>query len=246
MLNSLTDLPIRIYRRVMGKDVDYRACLFGEVVDALGGRRVARILEVGPRDGVDSRRLLTLQPDELILVDLPSQEARVRAWLKEIDSNRTKLIIGNLMYSDEVAALEPFDLIWCTGVLYHNPEQLRMLRHLYDLVRPGGLLVLESATVRRRGLRNENCVEIWHDVDKLKHVRHHLSVNVTHVPSRRAIASWLEMVGFDVVLVSRCHRQVGRALAEVRAAFIARRSHEGEGDSYYTHTQGNYPIGRSR
>jgi SAM-dependent methyltransferase len=246
MLNFLMDIPPRVYRRVRGNSVDYRACLFSEVVDMLGDRKVARILEVGPRDGADTRRLLTLEPDALVLVDLPSKEARVRAWLAEMGSDRVEFIVGNLMYSDEIAALEPFDLVWCAGVLYHNPEQLRMLRHLYDLVRPGGLLVIESATVRRRGLRDENCVEIWHNVDKVTHVRHHLSVNVTHVPSRRAIASWLEMVGFDVVLESRCHRQVGRALAQARAAFIARRSGEGEGGSYYTHTQGNYPIARSR
>ena len=33
--------------------------------------------------------------------------------------------------------------MWCTGVLYHNPEQLRFVRQLFDLTAPGGHLVLE-------------------------------------------------------------------------------------------------------
>ena len=52
------------------------------------------------------------------------------------------------MYSDVVRALPAHDLVWCAGVLYHNPEQLRMVRLLYDLLEPGDVLVLESATTR--------------------------------------------------------------------------------------------------
>ncbi|MBT7665825.1 MAG: hypothetical protein HN608_12970, partial [Rhodospirillaceae bacterium] len=45
--------------------------------------------------------------------------------------------------------LLPFDLIWCTGVLYHNPEQLRMIARLFDWTAAGGHLVLETATAPR-------------------------------------------------------------------------------------------------
>ena len=58
--------------------------------------------------------------------------------------------------------IEPFDLIWCTGVLYHNAEQLRFIRQLFDATAPGGHLVLESAIARPPGTRNANCVEIWY------------------------------------------------------------------------------------
>ena len=64
------------------------------------------------------------------------------------------------MCDSTCATLEPFDVVWCTEVLYHNPKQLRMVKLLFDLVHKSGILVIESATARRRNLRDENCVEI--------------------------------------------------------------------------------------
>jgi chemotaxis methyl-accepting protein methylase len=72
-----------------------------------------------------------------------------RAWLDRIGSSRIEYVSANLMYSETVSRLDPFDVVWCTGVLYHNPEQLRMVRRLFDLVVPGGVLALESATTAR-------------------------------------------------------------------------------------------------
>ena len=53
-----------------------------------------------------------------------------------------------------------FDLVYFTGVLYHNPEQLRFIQKLYDKLNYGGVLVFESATTRKRKFINENVVEI--------------------------------------------------------------------------------------
>jgi SAM-dependent methyltransferase len=185
-----------------------------------------------------------LNPRELVLVDLPDKEERVRGWLADLDGP-VELMVGNIMYDEKVVALEPFDVLWCTGVLYHNPEQLRMVRQLYDFVAPGGVLVIESATARRGVLRDENCVEIWHDVSKATRRRFHVSTNITHLPSRRAIQSWLKMVGFDNISLSDCHRRVTRGLAADRAAFIARRPKEGLVGTYYTRVGLNYEIGKA-
>ncbi len=236
------DLPTRIARRLRGRSADYRQFLFDELTARLH-EKPKRILEIGPRDGEDTRRLSSLAPDTLVLVDLPDKEERVRQWLGRIEGP-VELIVGNLMYDARIAALEPFDLVWCTGVLYHNPEQLRMVRRLFDLTRPGGYLALESATARRPALRDENCVEIWHGIDKSVHRKHHVSKNITHLPSAKAIRAWMEMVGFTDVAPSRCHRKVGRALALSRAAFIGRRSNEA--GVYYEHVGGNYAVGAAQ
>lgn len=132
---------------------DYRAYLFEELVAYLGGRRPARILEIGPKDGLDTPRLFGLEPERLVLLDLPRLEASNQVWLSRLDTSRIEYVSANVMYSTVVNALEPFDVVWCPGVLYHNPEQLRMVRRLADLLKPGGVLVLESATTRRRRLR---------------------------------------------------------------------------------------------
>jgi len=212
----------------------------------LSGKRPLRILEIGPKDGEDTKRLLTLNPDLLVLVDLPDKEKEVRQWLGALGAPNVELIIANIMYDEACAILEPFDVVWCTGVLYHNPEQLRMVKRLFDFVRKGGILVIESATARRRHLRDENCVEIWYRVPKATHSAHHVSVNVTHLPSKRALLSWLGMVGFENIRSSDCLRRVLRKLGRDRAAFIAQRPEHDVKAAYYAIAGHDYEIGKTR
>lgn len=245
MLESLLDIPARIRYRLRGNAPDYREFLFAELKERLADKVPLNILEIGPRDGVDTARLLSLDPQSLVLVDLPDKEERVRGWMEALNAPALQLIIGNMMYDEACAALGDFDVVWCTGVLYHNPEQLRMVRRLYDFVRPGGLLAIESATARRPRLRDENCVEIWHGVDKSVHRQYHVSKNITHLPSRLAIRSWLEMVGFEDVYTSTCHRKITRGLAAHRAAFVARRPLADAAAGYYSFVGLNYDIGKA-
>lgn len=133
-----------------------------------------------------------------MLLDLPEKDELVQQWLPEIQALcPTRYVTGNLMYlpPDELAALGTFDLVWCLGVVYHNVEQLRLLRRLFHLTRPHGLVVIESATTRDRRLADRNVVEVhWPDLYRGQRT-------ITHLPSRRALASWLEMVGFAEVEV---------------------------------------------
>lgn len=238
----------RSFRRAAGWPTppDYRALLFADLRGYLGDRHASRVLEIGPKDGLDTRRLLTLEPRCLTLVDLPRAEAENRRWLADLPSAAIEYLSANLMYDKVVSQLPPYDVVWCTGVLYHNPEQLRMLRRLYDLLVPGGVLVLESATTRNARLRAANCVEIvYPPSDELKR-KYHISANINHLPSARAIASWLGMLRFERVTASACHRQVSRALARDRAAFLATRSIDGAAGVYYALGDAEgYELGRS-
>jgi SAM-dependent methyltransferase len=245
--DSLLDLVTRISRRLTGRHgPDYRELLFQDLRAKLAGKRPLRILEIGPKDGEDTKRLLTLNPDILVLVDLPDKEVQVRQWLAKLAAPNIELIIANIMYDEGCAALEPFDVVWCTGVLYHNPEQLRMIKRLFDFTRRSGVLVIESATARRRHLRDENCIEIWYGVPKATHSAHHVSMNVTHLPSRRAIQSWLGMVGFEDVQSSDCLRRVLRKLGRDRAAFVAKRPEHHVKAAYYSLVGLDYEIGKAR
>ncbi len=138
MFNTLLDIPARLRYRLQGGAPDYREFLFKDLVLRLGDRAKPRVLEIGPRDGIDSNRLLALNPERLVLVDLPDKQERIQSWIGQLPADKVDLIIGNIMYDDQARNLEPFDVVWCTGVLYHNPEQLRMIRQLYDFVKPGG------------------------------------------------------------------------------------------------------------
>jgi len=211
-----------LLKRIIGwVPVDYRAALFEDLRTYLNGARPYRILEIGPKDGHDTRRLLQLKPDVLTLIDLPRMKDVNEKWLHDIDASNIQYISANLMYSAVVETLEPYDCIWCTGVLYHNPEQLRMVKKLYDLLKPGGVLVLESATARTPRLRNANCIEIIYPPSETFKKKYHISMNVTHLPSARAIASWLGMVGFQNIVRSSCHRKASWALSRTRAAFLS-------------------------
>ena len=57
----------RIRLRLQGyRGGDYRLYLFEDLRTRLKGQRPLRILEIGPRDGQDTARLLTLASDRLI------------------------------------------------------------------------------------------------------------------------------------------------------------------------------------
>lgn len=165
----------------------------------LAGLASPRIVEIGPKHGEDSVLLASLRPSELVLVDLPEKREEIDRWLPSLAERApVRLVEANLLYlaPDELAALGRFDLVWCLGVLYHNVEQLRLLRRLHTLCAPGGLVVVETATTRNVLLSRRNVVELhWPRP-------YRGTQTVTHLPSRRAVASWLEMVGFaDVRIV---------------------------------------------
>ena len=160
--------------------------------------RGARILEIGPKHGEDSRLLAGLGPSELVLLDLPEKDELVQQWLTAVEAIcPTRYVTGNLMYlsPEELAGLGSFDLVWCLGVLYHNVEQLRLLRRLFHLTTTNGLVVVESATTRNRSLAGKNVVEVhWPELYRGQRT-------ITHLPSRLALKSWLEMVGYTEVQI---------------------------------------------
>jgi tRNA (mo5U34)-methyltransferase len=166
-----------------------------------------RILEIGPKHGKDSVLLATLNPSELVLVDLPEKESMVREWLPQVSCKcKTTYFEGNILYmtQEQYSQLGTFDLVWCLGVLYHNVEQFRLLKRLFDLCNVNGSLVIESATTRNKRLEKSNVVEI-HWPDTYRNVQ-----TITHLPSRLAIKSWLEMVGFvDVKIWNIYSREFG-------------------------------------
>jgi SAM-dependent methyltransferase len=172
--------------------------------DGLAGKR---ILEIGPKHGEDSALLAALDPAELVLVDLPEKSERVRAWLPGI-ACPTRFVEANLLFMppEELASLGRFDLVMCLAVLYHNAEQLRLIRRLRTLCVEGGRVAIESHVLPPRPFRDSNSVRIhwpepWGGVP-----------TITHIPSTRAIKSWMEMAGFVDVEAPPIQRARKRAV----------------------------------
>jgi len=209
----------------------YRVELFGELL-GIAGRdqlRDKRILEIGPKDGLDSKRLASLSPKELVMIDLPEKRAGNEVWLRQIDC-RSTYIEANFMYMlhEEYQALGKFHLVWCTGVLYHNAEQLRLLRKLYQLLEIGGYAVLESATLRLAKSLRSGCFVQIHYPETYRDTG-----TITHLPTANAIKSWLNMVGFKEIHDSRCYEKYHRKIIGQRYACICKKDNEDEGDGYY-------------
>ena len=183
--------------------------------------RGGRILEIGPKHGLDTRLLATLEPSELVTVDLPEKADTIASWLPDVPVARH--VEANVLYMGERerSELGRFDLVWCLGVLYHNVEQLRLLRRLYELTAESGLVVVESATTRSRILAGRNVVEL-HWPETYRSVP-----TITHLPTRRAVAAWLEMAGFADVRIRDVY---SRSLGWQRAVLTGRR-HSG-GSAY--------------
>lgn len=241
--------PLRsIYEKVFPPHTEpimYRVGLFDELLGSApeGFFTAKRILEIGPKDGLDSARLTSLNPSELVLIDLPEKRAGNEIWLHKLAGPHT-YIEANFMYLPTTRSEElgKFSLIWCTGVLYHNAEQLRMLRKLYKLLNLGGFLVLESSTMRGdKRLIERALVEIHYPRT------YRDTGTVTHLPTAAAIRAWLMMAGFDEIRDSDCYRKYNRELIGQRHAWICRKGSEDEGGSYY-HKSGlnpKYVIGDS-
>tara|TARA_A100001011_G_scaffold16820_1_gene17526 strand:- start:12056 stop:12796 length:741 start_codon:yes stop_codon:yes gene_type:complete len=208
----------------------YREHLFDDLVNLYPNKfKDKRILEIGPRDGLDTFRLQTLKPEEIVIMDLKNRTKENKEWLKEL-TTEYQYIEANFMYltEQEYKDIGKFDLIWFTGVIYHNPEQLRFLFKLYNQLNINGVLILESSTIRQRLLRNKNVVQIFYPETFRK------TETISHLPSRLAIKSWLGMVGFDKIIDSKCFEKDNSNLKNIRYACIAEKTNEGNPKTYYT------------
>ena len=112
--------------------------------------RGARVLEVGPKYGLHARWIdEQLQPAELVFSDFASDRHLHEGWVHDLRAPH-RFVYGDLRTADELLELEPFDLVFFLGVLYHSANHLELLRMLNRVTKPGGTMLLES-TIDTRG-----------------------------------------------------------------------------------------------
>lgn len=250
MLNTIIWYLLKVKNKLIkfekaNEQLPYRKYLFDELINRYTDEyfKGKRFLEIGPRDGIDTFRLEELNPSEIVIFDLPDKTEKNLQWLKNLKVNH-KFIEENFMYlePDFFEKLGKFDLIYFTGVLYHNPEQLRFLQKLYEKLNFGGILVLESATTRKRQLLNKNAVEILYPTT------YRGTTTITHLPSSKAIISWLRMVGFQNIVNSNCYKYENYNAIKKRFACIAEKQESDKQDVYYKKQieDSPYIIGKSK
>ena len=106
--------------------------------------RGARVLEVGPKYGVHALWIdRELEPAELVFSDFASDRHRHEKWVGEL-STPHRFVYGDLREARELLDLEPFDLVFFLGVLYHSIHHLPLLAMLNRVTKLGAPMLFET------------------------------------------------------------------------------------------------------
>jgi SAM-dependent methyltransferase len=120
----------------------------GAVLD-VGRFRGSRVLEVGPKYGLHARWIdHELLPAELVFCDFASDRHLHDEWVGELRAPH-RFVYGDLRTAGELLELEPFDLVFFLGVMYHSAHHLQLLAMLNRVTRLGGSMLLESTVDAR-------------------------------------------------------------------------------------------------
>ncbi len=116
------------------------------LADALAGvdRSGLRVLEVGPKYGIHTRWIdEQLGPTEIVFSDFEADAFRHADWVGGLRAPH-RFVYGDLRHAQELLELEPFDLVFFLGVLYHSVHHLELLGMLSRVTRLGGSMLLET------------------------------------------------------------------------------------------------------
>lgn len=156
---------------------------------ALGSLSGRSVLDVGCNNGYYMFRCLADNPAFVLGVD---PGARFLYQFKLINHfvQAPQLRVEPLGVEDVGVFSECFDVILCMGVLYHRKEQYETLELLFQALRTGGRLLLETLIV---GDDTPYCL--------CPPSRYAMMRNVWFVPSRSVLLGWLSQVGFTNIEV---------------------------------------------
>jgi tRNA (mo5U34)-methyltransferase len=101
------------------------------------------VLDVGCNAGFDTFYLSTLGPKKIVGID-PTALWHYQALLLWSVYYSPNVQFRKIGWQDLEPRDEKFDIINCQGVLYHEPSPLALLDSLFNLLTPGGYLVLET------------------------------------------------------------------------------------------------------
>lgn len=153
---------------------------------AISGKKV---LEIGPKHGLHTRIVDENNPESITCIDLINKREMHQSWLPMIKGKIDVVYEDVIRYSTE----ERYSLILCAGVIYHNIEQMRILKKLWSLAEEDCHLVIESSTTRDEELQDKNVIQV-HWPETYRGV-----AGVIFHPSKKALISMLDISGWEVI-----------------------------------------------
>jgi 2-polyprenyl-3-methyl-5-hydroxy-6-metoxy-1,4-benzoquinol methylase len=173
----------------------------GLLPNALTGQRV---LDVGCWSGGDLLILAGLGA-EVVALEEHARSAASARHLTGLVGCSTQISTESV-YRDRRDWSQAFDLIYCSGVIYHVTDPVLFARILFAYLKPGGRLVLET----KASAATDSVCGYSGTLDRGWN---------WYAPSREALGRWLVDVGFAPEDVQLHRRSNGRLLAgAVKAA----------------------------
>ncbi len=130
--------------------------------------------------GQGASRVIGIDPTQLFFIQFQA----IKHFIPRNDIHFLPLGI------EEMQPLNAFDTVFSMGVLYHRKDPIQFLNQLKHQLRKGGELVLETLVVDG----DEQTVLMAGE-------RYAQMRNVWFLPSTKALAVWLERVGFENIRV---------------------------------------------
>jgi len=106
----------------------------------------ARVLDVGSWAGVTTYTLLALNVSHVTSVEEVRKYARVTEFVAHAYSLPVRVVSASVYDLEELERTSPerYDIVYFLGVLYHLSDPILALRILYNRLRLGGMLMLET------------------------------------------------------------------------------------------------------
>lgn len=157
-----------------------------------------KVLDVGCWTGGDALVLAGLGAQVTTIEEHPVT-SRAAQRLFELSGGPIELVADSL-YHDRQEWKQFFDLIYCSGVIYHVTDPLLLLRICFAYLKPGGRVILETKANPGAGSICSYCGTLekgWN----------------WYAPTREVLGRWLVDAGFPLGSVLINERDNGRLLA---------------------------------
>jgi hypothetical protein len=159
-----------------------------------------KYLEIGPKHGHHTRLIDMHQPQSITCIEAPNKfrsdeiyKSQNGSWVSKIKTEKF-----DFHYQDFItfSSIETYDLIFYSGIIYHNIDQIGHLKKLHSIASEGAFLLFESSTTREESLMDLNVIQVHHPpysslYRDMETIRFH--------PTKKACKSMLEICGWEIV-----------------------------------------------
>ncbi len=142
------------------------------------------ILDIGSSSGYYMYRLAPQNPKLILGVD-PSQLFYMQFRALQAYIQQPNIWMVPCPIEELFTLTNTFDTIFCMGILYHERSPIDFLRHIRDMLKPNGTLILETLIIPGDA-----------DIALSPHPCYAKMKNAFFIPTLQCLQNWLSRTGF--------------------------------------------------